>query len=91
MTGPIGYKIIPEQFTPDMRTMFVKIQPPGEAPLPHPGRNEPTRSKAISSWPKGDKGGHARPATITVRRAEEVSPGLDMDSTAARRTPPRRG
>jgi secreted PhoX family phosphatase len=70
LTGPIGCEITAVQFTPDMRTMFVNIQHPGEAPLPHPGRNDPKKPKAISSWPDGDKGGRPRSATIAIRRKD---------------------
>jgi uncharacterized protein len=70
MTGPVGCEITAVQFTSDMRTMFVNVQHPGEAPLPHPGRNDPKRPKAISSWPDGDKGGRPRSATIAIRRAD---------------------
>jgi hypothetical protein len=70
LTGPIGCEITAVQFAPDMRTMFVNIQHPGEAPLPHPGRNDPKKPKAISSWPDGDKGGRPRSATIAIRRKD---------------------
>jgi secreted PhoX family phosphatase len=70
LTGPIGCEITAVQFTPDMRTMFVNIQHPGEAPLPHPGRNDPKKPKAISSWPDGDRGGRPRSATIAIRRKD---------------------
>lgn len=70
LTGPIGCEITAVQFTPDMRTMFVNIQHPGEAPLPHPGRNDPKKPKAISSWPDGDKGGRPRSATIAIQRRD---------------------
>lgn len=70
LTGPVGCEITGTQFTPDMRTMFVNIQHPGEAPLPHPGRNDPKKPKGISSWPDGDKGGRPRSATIAIRRKD---------------------
>jgi hypothetical protein len=70
LTGPIGCEITAVQFAPDMRTMFVNIQHPGEAPLPHPGRNDPKKPKAISSWPDADKGGRPRSATIAIRRKD---------------------
>jgi secreted PhoX family phosphatase len=70
LTGPVGCEITATQFTPDMRTMFVNIQHPGEAPLPHPGRNDPAKPKAISSWPDGEKGGRPRSATIAIRRVD---------------------
>jgi secreted PhoX family phosphatase len=50
--------------------MFVNIQHPGEAPLPHPGRNDPKNPKGISAWPDGDKGGRPRSATIAIRRRD---------------------
>jgi uncharacterized protein len=70
LTGPVGCEITATQLTPDMRTMFVNIQHPGEAPLPHPGRNDPSKPKAISSWPDGEKGGRPRSATIAIRRVD---------------------
>jgi secreted PhoX family phosphatase len=68
LTGPVGCEVTAVQLTPDLRTMFVNIQHPGEAPLPHPGRNDPARPKAISSWPDGDAGGRPRSATIAIRK-----------------------
>lgn len=70
LTGPVGCEITAVQFTPDLRTMFVNIQHPGEAPQPHPGRNDPKRPKAISSWPDGESGGRPRSATIAIRRKD---------------------
>jgi len=70
LTGPVGCEITAVQFTPDMRTLFVNIQHPGEAPLPHPGRNDPKNPKAISTWPDGEKGGRPRSATIAIRRKD---------------------
>lgn len=70
LTGPIGCEITGINFTPDLRTMFINIQHPGEAPLPHPGRNDPKKPKAISAWPDGDQGGRPRSATIAIRRID---------------------
>lgn len=70
LTGPIGCEVTAVQFTPDMRTMFVNIQHPGEAPLAHPGRNDPHKPKAISTWPDGEAGGRPRSATIAIRRKD---------------------
>jgi secreted PhoX family phosphatase len=66
----VGCEVTAVQFAPDMRTMFVNIQHPGEAPLAHPGRNDPARPKAISSWPDGEAGGRPRSATIAIRRED---------------------
>ena len=70
LTGPIGCEVTAVQFTPDMRTMFINIQHPGEAPLPHPGRNDPKKPKAISTWPDGEAGGRPRSATLAIRRKD---------------------
>lgn len=70
LTGPVGCEVTAVQLTPDMRTMFVNIQHPGEAPLAHPGRNDPSKPKAISSWPDGEAGGRPRSATIAIRRKD---------------------
>lgn len=70
LTGPVGCEVTAVQLTPDLRTMFVNIQHPGEAPLPHPGRNDPARPTAISSWPDGAAGGRPRSATIAIRRRD---------------------
>lgn len=70
LTGPVGCEVTAVQLTPDLRTMFVNIQHPGEAPLPHPGRNDPARPTAISSWPDGAGGGRPRSATIAIRRKD---------------------
>lgn len=70
LTGPIGCEITGIMLTPDLRTMFVNIQHPGEAPLAHPGRNDPARPTAISAWPDGPSGGRPRSATIAIRRKD---------------------
>ena len=70
LTGPVGCEVTAVQLTPDLRAMFVNIQHPGEAPLPHPGRNDPARPTAISSWPDGAAGGRPRSATIAIRRKD---------------------
>jgi len=70
LTGPVGCEVTAVQLTADLRTMFVNIQHPGEAAKPHPGRNDPTKPKAISSWPDGDAGGRPRSATIAIRRKD---------------------
>jgi hypothetical protein len=43
---------------PDLRTLFVNVQHPGEAP------------KAHSAWPDGAEGGRPRSATIAIRRVD---------------------
>jgi len=70
LTAPVGAEVTGVQLTPDLRTMFVNIQHPGEAPRPHPGRNDPAKPKAYSSWPDGDQGTRPRSATIAIRRKD---------------------
>ena len=70
LTGPVGCEITGIQMTPDLRTLFVNIQHPGEPPKPHPARNDPANPKAVSSWPDGEKGGRPRSATIAIRRTD---------------------
>jgi secreted PhoX family phosphatase len=70
LTGPVGCEITGFQVTPDQRTLFVNIQHPGEAPRPHPGRNDADKPKQFSSWPEGDAGGRPRSATIAIRRKD---------------------
>lgn len=62
LTGPVGCEITGTIITPDMRTMFVNIQHPGEAP---DERGNPDHPNAVSSWPDG---GRPRSATIVIRK-----------------------
>lgn len=70
LTGPVGCELTGIQMTPDQRTLFVNIQHPGEAPRPHPGRNDPKDPNAHSNWPDGPTGGRPRSATIAIRRTD---------------------
>ena len=67
LVGPNGCEITGVIATPDMRTMFVDIQHPGETPSE---RADPAAPKAVSSWPDGAAGGRPRSATIVVRRKD---------------------
>jgi secreted PhoX family phosphatase len=67
LTGPVGCEITGVTFAPGMRALFVNIQHPGESGV-HPGRNDPTKPKANSSWPDGDAGTRPRSATIVITR-----------------------
>jgi uncharacterized protein len=68
LTAPRGAEVTGVVFAPDLRTMFVNIQHPGEAPIAHPGRNDPARPTAHSRWPDGPKAARPRSATIAIRR-----------------------
>ena len=70
LVGPPGCEITGMIETPDLRTLFVNIQHPGEMPQPHPPRNDPRNPRAVSSWPEGDAGGRPRSATIAIRRKD---------------------
>jgi secreted PhoX family phosphatase len=70
LTGPSGSEVTGLTATPDLRTLFVNIQHPGEPPVAHPPRNDPGAPKAVSAWPEGERGGRPRSATIAIRRAD---------------------
>jgi secreted PhoX family phosphatase len=70
LVGPPGCEITGIIETPDLRTLFVNIQHPGEMPQPHPPRNDPWNPRAVSSWPDGDAGGRPRSATVAIRRKD---------------------
>lgn len=62
LTGPKGCEITGITATPDMKTLFINIQHPGE---PASERSDPKNPKAVSSWPSG---GRPRSATVVIRR-----------------------
>ncbi len=70
LVGPRGCEITGMVQTPDLRTLFINVQHPGELPLEHPPRNDPKNPKAVSSWPDGPSGARPRSATIAIRRTE---------------------
>jgi secreted PhoX family phosphatase len=67
LTGPTGCEVTGVITTPDLRTMFVNIQHPGE---PASGRNDPAKPTAVSAWPDGPRGGRPRSATIAIRKRD---------------------
>jgi secreted PhoX family phosphatase len=67
LTGPKGCEITGVTCTPDLRTLFVNVQHPGE---PASERNNPANPKAVSSWPDGAAGGRPRSATVVIRRTD---------------------
>ena len=66
LTGPMNCEITGVTWTPDMRTMFLNIQHPGESPS---DRSDPADPSKFSSWP-GAPGGRPRSATVVVRKAD---------------------
>ena len=67
LTGPNGCEVTGLAFTPDLKTMFVNIQHPGE---PASERSDPGAPQASSSWPDGAQGGRPRAATVVIRRED---------------------
>jgi secreted PhoX family phosphatase len=67
LVGPNACEITGVIVTPDEKTMFVGIQHPGESTT---GNHtlDPTKPKAISSWPDGDEGGRPRSACLVITK-----------------------
>jgi secreted PhoX family phosphatase len=64
LTGPTNCEVTGATLTPDLSTMFVDIQHPGETPSDRSDPDAPTR---FSTWP----GGSSRPrVTVVIRRAD---------------------
>jgi uncharacterized protein len=66
MTGPVNCEVTGVTWTPDMRTMFLNIQHPGETPS---DRSDPADPGKFSSWP-GAPGSRPRSATVVVRKRD---------------------
>ena len=67
LSGPAGCEVTGVTSTPDLRTLFVNIQHPGESPSE---RSDPAKPHAISTWPDGPTGGRPRSATVVIRRKD---------------------
>jgi secreted PhoX family phosphatase len=67
LTGPRGCEITGITSTPDLRTVFINIQHPGESPSE---RSDPATPLAISTWPQGPSAGRPRSATVVIRRQD---------------------
>jgi uncharacterized protein len=67
LIGPKGCEITGIDMTPDLKTMFINIQHPGESPSE---RSDPAKPKAISNWPDKDKFTRPRSATIAIWRSD---------------------
>lgn len=70
LTGPNGCEVTGITMTPDMKTMWVNIQHPGDVPgaLKDTVEKTPKNPKAASSWPDGDQGGRPRSATVMITK-----------------------
>jgi secreted PhoX family phosphatase len=67
LVGPPNCEITGVVCTPDMRTMFVNIQHPGETPT---DRSDPDNPSRFSTWPTGTPGARPRSATVVIRRRD---------------------
>jgi secreted PhoX family phosphatase len=67
LTGPINCEITGVTWTPDMRTMFVNVQHPGETPS---DRSDPAQPRRFSNWPDYSATGRPRSATVVIRRVD---------------------
>jgi secreted PhoX family phosphatase len=65
LTGPTHCEVTGAAFTPDLRTLFVNIQHPGETPT---DRSDPASPARYSSWPFG--GARPRSSTVAIRRRD---------------------
>ena len=64
LVGPAGCEITGITATPDLRTLFINIQHPGESPSE---RSDPDTPMRISRWPDGVR---PRSATVVIRRTD---------------------
>ena len=67
LVGPVNCEVTGVVCTPDMRTMFVNIQHPGESPT---DRSDPADPSKYSTWPSGQKGARPRSATVVIRKKD---------------------
>jgi secreted PhoX family phosphatase len=67
LTGPTNCEITGATFTPDMTTLFINIQHPGETPS---DRSDPADPGKYSRWPDYKPGGRPRSATVVIRRRD---------------------
>lgn len=67
LTGPVNCEITGATLTPDLRTMFINVQHPGETPS---DRSDPEQPDKYSRWPSGQAGSRPRSATVAIRRRD---------------------
>jgi uncharacterized protein len=65
LVGPAGCEVTGITMTPDMRTMFVNIQHPGESASE---RSDPDQPGKVSTWPDGN--GRPRSATVVITKKD---------------------
>jgi secreted PhoX family phosphatase len=67
LVGPAGCEITGCTTTPDLRTLFISIQHPGETASE---RTDPANPRAVSNWPDYRPDGRPRSATLAIRRED---------------------
>ncbi|MEW6687537.1 MAG: PhoX family phosphatase [Pseudomonadota bacterium] len=67
LVGPPNCEVTGVHCTPDMRTLFVNIQHPGEIAG---ARGDPDNPSRYSAWPDGKPGSRPRSATVVIRRRD---------------------
>ncbi len=73
LTGPTGCEVTGVTLTPDMKTMWVNIQHPGEIPklLEEKGiQKSPQKPNAASNWPDQQENGRPRSATVLITKED---------------------
>ena len=71
LTGPIGCEVTGVMMTPDMKTMWVNIQHPGEtlSIMEKQGiKTTPQTPNAVSNWPDHQANGRPRSATVLITK-----------------------
>ena len=71
LTGPVGCEVTGVIMTPDMKTMWVNIQHPGESLsiMAKQGiKTTPKTPNAVSNWPDHDPNGRPRSATVVITK-----------------------
>jgi hypothetical protein len=66
-TGPVNAEVTGVTLTPDLRTMFINIQHPGENAS---DRSDPADPAKYSNWPDYKAGGRPRSATVVIRKKD---------------------
>jgi hypothetical protein len=67
LVGPVNCEITGVILTPDLRTMFVNVQHPGESPS---DRSDPADPSKFSTWPSGQAGARPRSGSVVIRRKD---------------------
>lgn len=73
LTGPVGCEVTGVTMTPDLKTMWVNIQHPGDVPevLKQQGvKKSPSNPNAASNWPDQQENGRPRSATVIITKED---------------------